>query len=454
MPEIPKRKRRLLKFSLRNALLLISFIAMFTSYVVYHRERGNDRLIADLTESGGSCIFGGKGRGGARPTGTVTETKPTNGWLKDQWLSLTGGSNQDKIIAVDFQSLTREEPETIFKNPALARRIAKNFNTNLIQDLIIERVIVGSQCHPFFSEWAELRHISIIDTATPNSWKSGFAKIPKLESVIISGGKCNLDPECFIGNKSLISLKLAHRGITTERLQRLRKQMPNVEIELLGSFESEFNLPKGQVLSRHDEVASAKLKSAFDELLGSLQSLSPPASNRFNPPATLQEISELESLIGMPLHPTLRAWLELHNGQPSPKHELVTCEMLAPVSQIIRDYRSYKSFAHADWINNYEFIPNFSNGTTGNDNTNPNLLTIGSSEDHLLMFNNVTGKLYHSYSEVSPTYFLPDLESYFLALAEAFRAGRIESQNGYVRLEFSLKEDPFAPWREKETDNK
>jgi len=441
MNEKPNRKHRFFRLSLRSAILLTSLAAAFIAYVSYHREKGNDQLIADLQGSGGVCHF-------RQPDKPDDSDRPF--WLKQKWRSLIGSSNPLKVSAVEFKTESETDWQTVLTKPGLARRMARNLNTSGIDQLTFTKVTIGSDCSPFFSNWSGLKRLWIFDTAMPETWDDGIAKIPNLEEVIISGSLCTVDPECFVQSQSLKSLILAHRGISSKRLQELREQMPGVKIELLGSFDSRFNLA-GKVLSQNDEQASAKLKTAFDELQDALRSLDPPAKNKFSKPATLEEISRLEQVIGMPLHPTLRAWLELHNGQPGPGDELMLFEQLLSVDRIINDFEEWQSLG-GDWKCNYRFVPDYNHQKDGNENINPNLMTIGSSEDHMLMFNNVTGKLFLSYSEIAPDYFLPDLESYFLAIAEEIRAQRIKVRNGYVRLEIEIGRDPFKKWRDEKPE--
>ena len=161
------------------------------------------------------------------------------------------------------------------------------------------------------------------------------------------------------------------------------------------------------------------MKAVFDRLHKALNALDPPATNKFNPPATVEEIAKLEHILGMPLHPDFRAYLECHNGQPEHwKTELISCEGLQPIDAILKEYQMWQANGlHYRDRSKYKFNPELMCFC------NPNLLPFASSEDHVLSMNLTTGYLTLHNSESDPEKHAPNIAAYFKKMATKVEAG-------------------------------
>ena len=84
------------------------------------------------------------------------------------------------------------------------------------------------------------------------------------------------------------------------------------------------------------------MQQILDELKAELAKLDLPATNKFNPPATLEEIASVEQKIGQALPSSLRALLEIHNGQPKPSDALFPRGPFMNTDSILNDFAFFK----------------------------------------------------------------------------------------------------------------
>jgi len=395
------------RFSLLSLIVLISLASVLLAYVTWRRERGNDILIRALQESNVSFDF--------------ESTQDVN------WLSRFLGDGRPELVTEISVDYFESETEGVFKRE-LSDLLKKNRQTGQISRLNFRDAVVEEDASCFFENWQRLEMLQIRDTSFPNSWNSAFANLPALKHVVISGGNCNLEPEVFAGSKSLKVLKLANRGIDSKRLGELKNLLPNVEIVLMGSFDRQFEFAEATgALSVHDEAAYASMKATLDRVHKTLDSFVPPAKNRFHPPATEAQIRTFEHQFGMPLHPSLRALFEIHNGQPNRKDELVMFEKLLSLDESIANTEMERDVSFEKIEIEFEFNPEY------DWMNNPCIVGIGSSEADVTYVNNVTGKVYYSYEGMSYTF--EKLEHYFEAINDELLAGNYESdQEGNVKL--------------------
>jgi hypothetical protein len=337
-----------------------------------------------------------------------------------------GDGHTEAIVEVAFDSVKSNLAE-ITVDRRFSQLVGKNRRTKQITKLSFRYAIIEEDAVCFFANWSNLKHLEIRDTSFPASWSRDLAKLSFLESVIVSGGSCNQDPKIFKDCKSLRNLKLANRGIDSTQLRELKGMLPAVDVELLASFDEpfEFRANRG-ALSVHDPVAYASMKHSLDRLHTALASLEPPAKNRFLPPASEAQIANFEHQLGMPLHPSLRALFEIHNGQPSRVDELVTFEKLLSLSESLDNLNMERDASFEEIEIGFDFDPEY------DWMNNPCLVGIGSSEADVTYVNNVTGRVYYAYEGLSYTF--PKLENYFDAITEELQAGNFETDNGNVCL--------------------
>ncbi len=406
-PLLKNPRRKLPSFSLSFLLIIITLIALVTIYVNYQRERGNDVLHRTLAEV---SIY-------EHIEGAVEKA-----W-SDPWLGNSNSQVIGRTVSFDPSLIDRE----VRIDRAIASRLAKNLHTGNIMHLRFANATVDPDAVCFFRNWKQVRSVQIRDTPLPEPWTEAIKQMPALEEVVISGGLCTIEPESLQNFPALRKLTLCHRNVNSARLEELKKLLPRVQILLLGSTDRKYDYPENSAtLSQHDPQAHSELKQSLDRLKKTLQSLDPPAKNSFNPPATEAEILKYEQHIGVPLHRSVRALFEIHNGQPSAVDELITFEKLLSVGESIGNMEIERDAAGEleSW---YNFDPDY------DWMNNPNLIGIGSSEADVLYVHNVSGKVYHAYEGLS--YAFPTLAQYFDAINEEVKAGRFErSDYGSIRL--------------------
>ncbi len=93
-----------------------------------------------------------------------------------------------------------------------------------------------------------------------------------------------------------------------------------------------------ETYSRPNPQAQATLETIFSRLEQAMQKLDPPATNEFNPPATLDQIAMLEQILKMPLPaefvPILSATTDNQTAPRISQHQ-----RLLPIDQILDGVR-------------------------------------------------------------------------------------------------------------------
>ena len=403
------------RFSIASLLVLIAMAAGLLAYVSHCRQKGRDALIQSLRNAAAALKSIDQADADTKKLLSRYDF-PITKW------SQFFGTSQKPVFDITFDSNSVLNQQT-------TRKIAIGNSDNAITNLRFHLAEIADDSRMFFKDWRELRHIEIRDTSFPVAWLKQLSSIPRLESLVISGGKCNLEPKDLKGIDSLKLIRFADRGITSSELDSLRRLYPKVEIQLVAGYDSPFGWPKDKPLSAHNPEAFARMKAVLDRLHSALDNLKPPATNQFNPPASEVDIAAVETELGMPLHPSVRALLEIHNGQPTWKDELVTFERLLSTDKIVSNYDLYQDFSH-NAGQPYNFEPHFEQ------NSNPNLLPIGSSDDNELAINLVDGTVWEFYSEsYRPNKQANSLIEYFTMIIDELEAGRFErSHNGHGRV--------------------
>jgi len=221
-------------------------------------------------------------------------------------------------------------------------------------------------------------------------------------------------------------------------IKTFKESLPNSKVQIVAThgrtFKRRKKVKKGATgsaevapeepvvgFSKHDPVAYQRMKAVVDRLHRALGNTNPPSTNKFNPPATEEQIAKLETYLGMPIHPSLRAWLEIHNGQPDSKWELVALEWLRPIDKMMDEDGMWRGLA-SDYrdLDDYDFDSNVMSIV------NPNLLPIGSSEDHVVSINLVDGSLTLHDSESDPGGYCASLEKYLDEIAAKIEAGEYD----------------------------
>ena len=291
-----------------------------------------------------------------------------------------------------------------------------------------------------------VERVVITANRIPASWWERISSLKKAESLHLQnvelpwsdGKNCQI-----LGH--LKKIQFRNCRLTGKQLNLLKDELGGTKLEIIAehplfnkqnptTFDAWDGFEKGKTLSVHDPKAYAKMKAVFDRLHKALDGLVPPATNKFNPPATVAQIAELEHILGMPLHPDYRAYLECHNGQPDHgTSELISCEGLQPIEAVLKEYQMWQAIGlHYRDRSKYRFNPEFMCMC------NPNLLPFGSSEDHVLSMNLVTGYVTLHHSESDPEKHAPNIAAYFEKMAAKVEAGfgpDMERQkNGNVKL--------------------
>jgi hypothetical protein len=264
-------------------------------------------------------------------------------------------------------------------------------------------------------------------SVSQETWErvSGLPKLKTLDLANIEAVWIGDANSSFLNGLQLLRLKDC--GISSERLKKIRADIPGTKVELLKGSRSYSEQPNTslsaeQTLSKHDRAAYEQMKSAFDRLFNAMQAIDPPATNEFNPAATELQIAQLEHRLGMPLPPLLRAYLECHNGQPSRRFEFISCEWMRPIDDMVEMYEACQSDAEAwsDVWEPYDFNKDLMAVT------NRNLFTFASSEDHVLSVHLVDDCLTFHNSESEPERSEHTIKTYLDGIAAQLEAGRFD----------------------------
>lgn len=321
------------KFSLARLLIAVSVFAICFGYVIAHREVGSDRLVKLIEKIGGQ----NHASNGKLYQTTIRNTPTAILFANRRVVLPSVHFGVGKIDAVSGRALA--------KNSAANGPVARVtfFQTQIDEDC------------PWFI-WDSVTHVEFEDTETiPESWMEQIASSPNIRRVSFSGVETDVSFAQLCSLKNLNFLRLSNLGIYGERLEELEQHLPDATIKTSGLWGMAWPYEKDQTLSKHDPEAFQVMKKVLDDLKTELQALEPPATNRFNPPATPSEIAELEHIIGRPLPKYYRALLELHNGQKEKFDSLFDYGRLLSTQSIVQEYKLFdramveRSYEIADW---------------------------------------------------------------------------------------------------------
>ena len=308
-----------LQFKTRTMLLLISIFSIGIGFVMYHRHHGLDRLVEELRRIEAELFFEDE----AVVWQAGQEVRIPNS-SDSAWARLLGKSTVPlQRIAFHESSMHNHwTPNTgVHFDSRLCRRLSQNLATHSIEKLGFYQNTFDSDSDLFFADWQSLRCLEFRDTALPQHWIASLSDLKTLEEVVISGSRCNLDPQHFQGCENLRLIRLANRGVNRNQLDELRKEMPGVQIQLLGGFDSAWTYSADQALSDHDTEAHVEMKVLVERMHAIFAKFDPPVEMEFNPPASQAQLAELERTTGIPLPKYVRALLEIQNGQSSKQFE-------------------------------------------------------------------------------------------------------------------------------------
>lgn len=313
---VTSRKNRF-RFGLKSILLLMTCLAIVMAWVAFHRSRNSNQLVQALEAVGNAEVEfatelpGNEDRFSKMMANTAP--KPTQIRLhrvRDSLAqTLATSFATDKISQLDLVQYA--------ENHWCFDGFSSNFDNadpSMEFKRLPEGVPFASDNSPtFFRDWPSLKRIVIRDVVLPKNWIEDIGSLKTVEEVIVSGGHCNIEPESFVGMKSLKVVTLCNRGITTNRLNSLKRAMPQVRFRIQGSFDSPYVFGPDDSLSEHDPQAFQKMKKLLHGIDKELERLNSKV-RLIGKPATQQKIAEMERELGMPLPRSLRAFYEVTNG--------------------------------------------------------------------------------------------------------------------------------------------
>lgn len=278
------------KFSLKTLLIAIFAICVLSAWVNYQRSRNSDKLLKLLDSINANV--------------TLSNTPPDKGLFS-------------KLVA--NTSMRPEELDLRKLNQFQAKHLSVSLAVNEIKILRFIRVDLPDECPLFFDSdktWESLDQVIFRDTPVPQSWINKISKLPHVRRIVVSGAKCNLEPEQLTDSKTIEEVVLSQRGISANRLLSLNDESKNATVKLIGGYDTKWKLGKGEdtlSLSESDPIANQKMKLAIVAIQNSLQKLG--AKNRLPlNPASQSDILRLEEITGTPLPKSLRAFYEVTDG--------------------------------------------------------------------------------------------------------------------------------------------
>ena len=287
------------KFSLATFLIAISVFAIGYGYVYERRVSGTDQL-NNLIQKVGGYNFN---------QGLHEHPKPDSSFRA--WLF---GETHVVRRTIRF-GIGRIDAKT-------GRAFARNkFAEGPVEKLTFSQTQIDENC-PWFA-WDSVHHLEFVDTATiPDSWIDAMAQSKSLKRVSFGGAHTDISFDSISKLKNLKYLRISNLGIYGDRLAELKSSLPGVLIRTSGLWGEPWRFAPDETLSKHNPKVLREMQQILDELKAELAKLDLPATNKFNPPATLEEIASVEQKIGQALPSSVRALLEIHNGQPNPDDAL------------------------------------------------------------------------------------------------------------------------------------
>ena len=327
---------------------MLTLLSVAIATVTYLRDTGRDALVESFVSIEKSYEPGLRY--------VASKSEPAN------WLDRLLANTKPTIYEVDFLStLSTHELRRIAKN----RAVHEIHTIRFFKSYFDNQPLLQQDAPMFFRHWRGLRRIVLRDVEIPQSWMPSLCELSSVEELVISGANCNLQPEALVDMPELKLLTLCHRGIDAQRLNEIRNLLPGVEVRIMGSFDTGWTFELDQVLSNHDPVEFAQMKDILDRLQLAIKKKVPDLDHHYNEPATAQQINALERTLGMPLHKSVRAWLENSNGW-----SYYVLNEMHDTTDIAKDYESRKDLQDYDW-RTYDFDlyhDHFSN---------PNVIPIG-----------------------------------------------------------------------------
>ena len=344
------------QFGVRMMLIVILVFAIGLGWLSYRRARNSDQLKRVLDDAGPEKV----------EVAEVSDPPPNN------WVSKLLANSASKPIELRFFGLSKQQCEDLQQNLATDQikslslvtyhpdnkffnglwRVDNDVPESSRFPRNMDEPFTSEHSPMFFEHWPSLERLVIRDTAIPEAWFELMSSLPKLQEVVISGGLCNVEPEHFANVKTLKRMVLCHRGITSDRLADLKKLMPQVHIDLLGSFESRLKSDNAAPLSRHDEDLYQRMKKLLAEIDAEIVKAG--GTNTVpGPPSTEAQIAKLEIELGSPLPPSLRAFYEVSDGWP--KAPCLIWDGIGSTEKLLERYSGRLALAFRP--NEYDFTP-------------------------------------------------------------------------------------------------
>lgn len=417
------------RFGMLLLLIVVTVFALAMAYISFKRDRGTDRLVEVIRDAS------------EREKQEITETVPYSMWRQEdvvEYKLLSEDPKSKTPVANEKTFLDRllgnvSEPVAVLNlakaliDSRYARKLGKNHAATKIGFLRVSNCDVGPDAEPFFQDW-NLKRVVIHNSEVPQSWVAALATTRIEELAIV--GNCGaltvdelVDQMAAIGNKETgpLVVQVCNGATTAMQIKQWNEKFSHCTVQavaFIGHHDA-----GDQPLSQADPDYTKYMELTWKQLHQELAGLDPPALNEFNPPATDQQIADLENYIGIPLHPTFRAYLKIHNGQPSMDDELVSMEKLLTIEEIKSHYGEWQGYRDHDETVEYDFNPHYDSWV------NPNVVPVGTSEDHVIGVNQITGKLVYWYSEERQLrYVADDIQHYFEKIIELLQKREFGNQ--------------------------
>ena len=312
-------KSKRVKFSIRLLLILVTAIAIAFGYVINKQQSSPDKLMHLISRIGG--------RNYNISDHQVMPNLPVNPGI---WARLTGTTrNVKNAVHFGVGSIDASTGKALDKISAA---------DGVVKKVTFFQTKIDQSCPCFL--WEGLTHVEFQDTEViPDSWIDKLASMSSLKRLAFKGANTDISDNDVARFKHLDAIHLSNRGLVGARLKQLRESMPEVSIQVSGLWGKPWPFDAGKPLSKPDPIMTAKIRKLLDELKSELARVESSATNSFSPAATEARIAELEFLIGKPIPPQYRAFLEIHNGQPDRSHALFTKGKLMDIKDLCHWYK-------------------------------------------------------------------------------------------------------------------
>jgi len=167
----------------------------------------------------------------------------------------------------------------------------------------------------FPAAWKCVKRVNIVDTQLPKTWRDGLAVDSEHIIAMSFAGRTNMQLDDYLKLAHLKILTICDGNLDQASIARLRKELPNTRVIVLPE-KSETISSMGPPLSQRDAGEVKKMRDAFSRLQAAVEKsgLGEGVYQVGDFGWTEEQIVSFERSLGIPMHKSVRAFLEVQAG--------------------------------------------------------------------------------------------------------------------------------------------